>query len=67
LYFFTDLFLRNEIDMAMFTTLKDEDLFSIGVTSFGARKILLNAIQGELYYIFPKWIKINLQVLFDLF
>jgi hypothetical protein len=28
---------------------------------------LLNAIQGELYYIFPKWIKINLQVLFDLF
>jgi hypothetical protein len=54
LYFFTDLFLRNEIDMAMFTTLKDEDLISIGVTSFGARKILLNAIQGKLYYIFPK-------------
>jgi hypothetical protein len=26
LYFFTDLFLRNEIDMTMFTTLKDEDL-----------------------------------------
>ncbi|XP_046446042.1 protein bicaudal C homolog 1-like [Daphnia pulex] len=42
---YSDLFLRNEIDMAMFTTLKDEDLISIGVTSFGARKILLNAIQ----------------------
>jgi hypothetical protein len=34
--------------MAMFTTLKDEDLISIGITSFGARKIMLNAIQGKI-------------------
>jgi hypothetical protein len=31
----------------MFTTLKDEDLSSIGIRSFGARKIMLNAIQGK--------------------
>nr|CAH0102887.1 unnamed protein product [Daphnia galeata] len=42
---YSDLFLQNEVDLAMFTTLKDEDLISIGIRSFGARKILLNAIQ----------------------
>ncbi len=49
--FILDLFLRNEIDMAMFTTLTDEDLISIGITSFGARKIMLNAIQGKLCHL----------------
>ena len=43
-----ELFLKNEVDMAMFTTLNDEDLISIGIASFGARKIMLNAIQGEI-------------------
>ena len=47
---FSDLFLQNEVDLAMFTTLKDEDLISIGIHSFGARKILLNAIQGNIYF-----------------
>jgi hypothetical protein len=33
----------------MFTTLKDEDLVSIGIRSFGARKMMLNAIQGKIF------------------
>jgi hypothetical protein len=41
-----DLFLTNEIDLTMFTTLTDQDFVSIGIASFGARKIMLNAIQG---------------------
>ena len=36
--------------MAMFTTLNSQDLISIGIASFGARKILLNAIEGTLFY-----------------
>jgi hypothetical protein len=51
LHYFSDLFVQNEVDLAMFTTLKDEDFISIGIRSFGARKIMLNAIQGNL--IFP--------------
>ncbi len=51
LFFLSDLFVQNEVDLAMFTTLKDEDFISIGIRSFGARKIMLNAIQGNL--IFP--------------
>ncbi|XP_046646996.1 protein bicaudal C homolog 1-like isoform X2 [Daphnia pulicaria] len=42
---YSDLFIQNEIDLAMFTTLKDEDLLSIGIRSFGARKMMLNAVQ----------------------
>ncbi|XP_046458668.1 protein bicaudal C-like [Daphnia pulex] len=42
---YADLFVQNEVDLAMFTTLKDEDFISIGIRSFGARKIMLNAIQ----------------------
>lgn len=30
----------------MFTTLNDTDLISLGITSFGARKIMMSAIQG---------------------
>ncbi|XP_045028337.1 protein bicaudal C homolog 1-B [Daphnia magna] len=45
LFHYSDLFKQNEVDLAMFTTLKDEDLISIGIVSFGARKILLNVIQ----------------------
>ncbi len=33
----------------MFTTLKDEDLVSIGIRSFGARKMMLNAVQGKIF------------------
>ena len=43
-----ELFLSNEVDMAMFTTLNSQDLISIGIASFGARKIILNAIEGTL-------------------
>ena len=33
--------------MTLFTTLNDQDLMSIGIASFGARKIMLNAIHGD--------------------
>ncbi|XP_057380112.1 protein bicaudal C homolog 1-like [Daphnia carinata] len=42
---YSNLFVQNEVDLAMFSTLKDEDLISIGISSFGARKIMLNAIR----------------------
>ncbi|XP_057379746.1 protein bicaudal C homolog 1-B-like [Daphnia carinata] len=45
LFHYSDLFKQNEVDLAMFTTLKDDDLITIGIVSFGARKILLNVIQ----------------------
>jgi hypothetical protein len=46
--FYSDLFLVNDIDLVMFSTMTDQDLVSIGINSFGARKIMLHAIQGEL-------------------
>ena len=46
-----ELFLSNEVDMAMFTTLNSQDLISIGIASFGARKIMLNAIEGTFYFL----------------
>ena len=49
-YLCLDLFVQNEVDLAMFTTLKEEDLISIGIRSFGARKIMMNAIQGKQLY-----------------
>jgi hypothetical protein len=42
---YVDLFYQNEVDLAMFTTLNDNDLQSMGISAFGTRKILLNAIQ----------------------
>ena len=48
-FHYLDLFLSNEVDMAMFTTLNSQDLISIGVASFGARKIMLNAIEGTIF------------------
>ena len=42
-----ELFLTNEVDLAMFTTLGDEDLKSIGVLSYRARRLMLNAIGGK--------------------
>ena len=45
----TDLFLENEIDLALFTTLTDENLLSIGVSAFGARKIMTSAIKGNIW------------------
>ncbi|XP_045028339.1 protein bicaudal C homolog 1 [Daphnia magna] len=42
---YSNLFVQNEVDLAMFSTLKDEDLISIGISSFGARKIMLNSIR----------------------
>ena len=43
-----ELFLNNEVDMDMFTTLNYKDLISIGISSFVARKIMLNAMEGEI-------------------
>ncbi len=43
------VFIQNEIDLAMFTTLKGEDLVIIGIRSFGARKMMLSAIQGKIF------------------
>lgn len=38
---YTDLFLRHEIDIQTFSTLTEQDLKEIGITTFGARKKLL--------------------------
>lgn len=46
----TGLFLENEIDLALFTTLTDENLLSIGVLAFGARKIMTNAMKGRIFF-----------------
>ncbi len=43
--------MTNEVDFTMFTTLNDADLVSIGISSFGARKIMMNAIYGKNYSI----------------
>lgn len=49
----TGLFLENEIDLALFTTLTDENLLSIGVLAFGARKIMTNAMKGRIFFLIP--------------
>jgi hypothetical protein len=36
------------VDLAMFTTLSDDDLKSIGVTAYRPRKLMLHAISGDL-------------------
>ena len=46
--FLPDLFSVNDIDLEMFSTMTDQDLLSIGIKSFGARKIMLCAMKGEL-------------------
>ena len=38
---YTDLFLRHEIDIQTFSSLSEQDLKEIGITTFGARKKLL--------------------------
>ncbi|XP_051858957.1 protein bicaudal C [Drosophila albomicans] len=38
------IFVLNEIDLEMFTTLTEENLMELGITAFGARKKLLAAI-----------------------
>ena len=38
---YTDLFLRHEIDIQTFSSLTEQDLKEIGITTFGARKKLL--------------------------
>lgn len=48
MFWATDLFRSHDIDMTMFSTLTDSELDKIGVKSFGARKIMLNAIVGKL-------------------
>lgn len=42
---YAEIFLTNEVDLTMFSTLTNQDFISIGISSFGARKIMLNAIQ----------------------
>ena len=46
---YTDLFLRHEIDIQTFSTLTEQDLKEIGITTFGARKKLLYISNGKLY------------------
>ena len=46
---YTDLFLRHEIDIQTFSTLTEQDLKEIGITTFGARKKLLYISNGRLY------------------
>jgi hypothetical protein len=41
------VFLENDIDLVMFQTLTDEDLLTIGIFSLGARRLMLNVIQGK--------------------
>ena len=45
---YTDLFLRHEIDIQTFSTLTEQDLKEIGITTFGARKKLLYISNGKL-------------------
>lgn len=49
-----DLFLVNEVDLSMFITLGDEDLKNIGVSSYLARRNMLQIISGM---IFPSDVK----------
>ncbi|EFX70072.1 hypothetical protein DAPPUDRAFT_328464 [Daphnia pulex] len=42
---YTDLFSRNHVGVEMFMTLSEEELHFLGVHSFGARKILVDAIR----------------------
>ena len=37
--------------MAMFTTLNGQDLISMGVKAFGARRTMLNSIEGLLSFL----------------
>ncbi|KAJ8317841.1 hypothetical protein KUTeg_002932 [Tegillarca granosa] len=41
---YTDLFQQQEIDLATFLTLTDQDLRELGITTFGARRKMLLAI-----------------------
>ena len=38
-----------EVDFYTFLTLNDEDLKELGITSFGAKKKLVTAIQGQFF------------------
>jgi hypothetical protein len=46
LFLCSEIFVENEINLDMFKTLTDEDFTTLGIRSFGARKIMLNTIQG---------------------
>ena len=41
---YTELFQQQEIDMTTFLTLTEEDLRNLGISTFGARRKMLNAI-----------------------
>jgi hypothetical protein len=41
---FLEMFLLNNVDFNMFITLSDADMFTIEIDSFGARRILIDAI-----------------------
>lgn len=44
------VFLRNEVNLTLFKTLNEEDLISLGISSFGARRIMLTAIKGLFFF-----------------
>ena len=41
---FSEIFVLNEIDLEMFSTLSEENLMELGISAFGARKKMLTAI-----------------------
>jgi len=52
LFLFLDVFLANEIDLSMFSTLSEDDLKIIGVSSLHARKVMMNIIEGRIFVYF---------------
>ena len=46
-----DVMLVNEVDLAMFSTLNEDDLKMIGVSAFHSRKQMVQAINGSFYSI----------------
>lgn len=44
LFLLSEIFVLNEIDLEVFTTLTEENLMELGIAAFGARKKLLTAI-----------------------
>jgi hypothetical protein len=53
-FFVSEIFLHNEVDLALFSTLIEKDLLSLGIKSFGARKIMINIIKGTTNVVLEK-------------
>ena len=44
---YTEAFQKEEVDLSTFMSLTDDDLKELGVTTFGARKKMSNAMKGN--------------------